>query len=64
MKDDQEMEEVDEVDGQVTAVGTNQFTLMNERSGNRSRSQWTARTVFEGFLIAAGARPVRRISLV
>src|SRR5260370_7430514 len=29
----QEMENVDEVDGQVTAVGSNQFTLMNEHSG-------------------------------
>src|SRR6266478_5879450 len=31
--DKQEMERLDEIDGQVTAVGSNQFTLMNERSG-------------------------------
>src|SRR5215472_1001965 len=28
-----EMEEIDEVDGQVMSVGSNQFTLMKERSG-------------------------------
>ncbi len=32
-EDEQEMENVDEIDGQVTVVGSNQFTLMNEKSG-------------------------------
>jgi len=48
-EDDQEMEEVDEVDGQVTAVGTNQFTLMNERSGQSFTVTVDSTTVFEDF---------------
>jgi hypothetical protein len=48
-EDDQEMEEVDEVDGQVTALGTNQFTLMNERSGQSFMIDVDSSTVFEEF---------------
>ena len=48
-EDDQEMEEVDEVDGQVTAVGTNQFTLMNRRSGQSFMINVDSSTVFEDF---------------
>jgi hypothetical protein len=46
---DQEMEEVDEVDGQVTAVGSNQFTLMNERSGQSFIISVDMNTQFEDF---------------
>jgi len=45
----QEMEEVDEVDGQVTAVGSNQFTLMNERSGQSFTISTDMNTLFEDF---------------
>jgi len=48
-EDEQEMEEVDEVDGQVTAVGNNQFTLMNERSGQSFTIMVGSNTVFEDF---------------
>ncbi|HET6929086.1 MAG TPA: DUF5666 domain-containing protein, partial [Candidatus Acidoferrum sp.] len=48
-EDDQEMEEVDELDGQVTALGTNQFTLMNERSGQSFMVNVDSSTVFEDF---------------
>jgi Domain of unknown function (DUF5666) len=48
-EDDQEMEEVDEIDGQVTAVGMNQFTLMNERSGQSFPITVDSTTVFEDF---------------
>src|SRR5258708_11890723 len=48
-EDGQEMEEVDEVDGEVTAVGTNQFTLMNERSGQSFTITVDSTTVFEDF---------------
>src|SRR5258708_2672985 len=48
-EDDREMEELDEVDGQVTAVGTNQFTLMNERSGQAFTITVDSATVFEDF---------------
>ncbi len=47
--EDQEMEEVDEVDGQVTAVGSNQFTLMNERSGQSFTIKVDMNTQFEDF---------------
>ena len=51
MQDDdgQEMEEVDEIDGQVTSVGMNQFTLMNERSGQSFMITVDSATVFEDF---------------
>src|SRR5467141_3236477 len=45
----QEMEQVDEVDGQVTVVGNNQFTLMNERSGQSFTISVDSNTVFEDF---------------
>src|SRR4029077_8482330 len=44
-----EMEQVDELDGQVTAVASNQFTLMNERSGQSFTVSVDASTVFEDF---------------
>jgi Domain of unknown function (DUF5666) len=44
-----EMEEVDEVNGQVTAVGSSQFTLMNERSGQSFTISVDSNTVFEDF---------------
>jgi hypothetical protein len=45
----QEMEQLDEVDGQVTAVGSNQFTLMNRRSGQSFTVNVDSKTVFEDF---------------
>jgi hypothetical protein len=48
-EDDQEMEEVDEIDGQVTSVGMDQFTLMNERSGQSFTITLDSSTVFEDF---------------
>jgi hypothetical protein len=48
-EDDQEMEEVDEIDGQVTAVGSTQFTLMNERSGQSFTITVDSNTTFEDF---------------
>jgi len=48
-EDDQEMEEMDEVDGQVTTLGMNQFTLMNERSGQSFMINVDSSTVFEDF---------------
>ena len=44
-----EMEAIDEVDGQVTATGMNQFTLMNERSGQSFTISVDSNTVFEDF---------------
>jgi len=46
---DKEMEDVDEVDGQVTSVGNNQFTLMNEQSGQSLNINVNGNTVFEDF---------------
>src|SRR6266851_3840925 len=49
-EDDQgDMEEADDVDGQVTAVGTNMFTLMNERSGQSFTINVDSNTEFEDF---------------
>jgi len=45
----EEMERLDEVDGQVTAVGANQFTLMNRRSGQSFTINVDSNTVFEDF---------------
>ena len=45
----QEMEKLDEVEGQVTAVGTNQFTVMNRRSGQSFTVNVDSSTVFEDF---------------
>jgi len=44
--EDKEMEDLDEVEGQVTAVGTNQFTLMNRRSGKSFTINVDSNTVF------------------
>jgi hypothetical protein len=49
-EDGQEMENVDEVDGQVTAPPMNhQFTLMNERSGQSFTIMVDTNTMFEDF---------------
>lgn len=45
----QEMENVDEVDGQVTGIGNNQFTLMNEHSGQSFTIMVDSSTVYEDF---------------
>jgi uncharacterized protein DUF5666 len=45
----EEMENADEVDGLVTALGTNQFTLMNERSGQSFTINVDTNTKFEDF---------------
>src|SRR5262249_16703445 len=47
--DQEEMERLDEIDGQVAAVGTNQFTLMNEHSGQSFAINVDTNTVFEDF---------------
>ena len=47
--EDQEMEQLDEVDGQVTMVGTNQFTLMDRRSEQSFTISVDSTTVFEDF---------------
>ena len=47
--EDHEMEEIDEVHGQVTTVGTNQFTLMNRRSGKSFTVNVDSNTMFEDF---------------
>jgi Domain of unknown function (DUF5666) len=44
-----EMENLDEVDGQVTALGTNQFTLMNARSGQSFTINVDTNTSFQDF---------------
>ena len=46
---DKEMEDVDEIDGQVTSVGNNQFTLMNEQSGQSFNISVNSSTVFVDF---------------
>jgi len=45
----QEMENVDEVDGQVTGVGSNEFTLMNGRSGQSFTIMVDSNSTFEDF---------------
>jgi Domain of unknown function (DUF5666) len=47
--DEQEMEQLDELDGQVTALGTNQFTLVNRRNGQSFTVNVNSNTVFEDF---------------
>jgi len=47
--DQDEMERVDELDGQVTAVGTNQFTLTDQRSGQSFTINVDSNTKFEDF---------------
>jgi hypothetical protein len=44
-----EMEQVDDIDGQVTTLGSNQFTLMNEKSGQSFTISVDKNTVFEDF---------------
>jgi hypothetical protein len=44
-----EMDKVDEVDGQVTAVQPGQFTLMNEQSGQSFTISVDSNTVFQDF---------------
>jgi Domain of unknown function (DUF5666) len=44
-----EMENLDEVDGQVTMLGTNQFTLMNARSGQSFTISVDGNTTFQDF---------------
>lgn len=48
-EDTDEMERLDDIDGQVSAVGTNQFTLTNERSGQTFTITVDGNTVFEDF---------------
>jgi Domain of unknown function (DUF5666) len=45
----EEMENLDEVDGQVTMVGSNQFTLMNARSGQSFTISVDGNTTFQEF---------------
>jgi len=47
--DQEEIERLDEIDGQVAAVGTNQFTLMNEHNGQSFTINVDSNTVFEDF---------------
>ncbi len=44
-----EMEAIDEIDGQVTTVGSSQFTLLNERSGQTFTILVDGSTMFEDF---------------
>jgi len=44
-----EMEEVDDVAGQVAAIGTNQFTLTNQRSGRSFTIMVDSNTEFDDF---------------
>jgi Domain of unknown function (DUF5666) len=47
--EEKEMEQLDDVDGQVTGLGTNQFTLMNRRSGQSFTINVDSNTMFEDF---------------
>ncbi|HEY6946481.1 MAG TPA: DUF5666 domain-containing protein, partial [Candidatus Acidoferrum sp.] len=47
--EEQEMENLDELDGQITALGTNQFTLVNRRDGQSFTANVDSNTVFEDF---------------
>jgi len=47
--DKMEMEQIDEVDGEVSGVATGQFMLMNERSGQSFNISVDPNTVFEDF---------------
>lgn len=48
-EDENEMENVDEIDGQVTGVGSNQFTLMSEKNGQSFTITVDSNTAFEDF---------------
>ena len=47
--ENQEMEQLDELDGQVTALGSNQFTLVERSSGQSFTVNVDSNTVFEDF---------------
>jgi Domain of unknown function (DUF5666) len=47
--EEKDMEQLDDVDGQVTGLGTNQFTLMNRRSGQSFTINVDSNTMFEDF---------------
>jgi len=47
--EDQEMEQLDELDGQITSLGTNQFTLVDRRNGQSFTVNVDSNTVFEDF---------------
>jgi Domain of unknown function (DUF5666) len=47
--EEKEMEDLDEVEGQVTALGTNQFALTNRRSGQSFTINVDSNTMFEDF---------------
>jgi len=47
--EEQEMEDLDELEGQVTAVGMNQFTLTTRRTGQTFMVNVDSNTVFEDF---------------
>ena len=47
--EDQEMEQLDELDGQITALGTNQFTIVDRRNGQSFTVNVDSNTVFEDF---------------
>jgi hypothetical protein len=48
-EDEDQMEQLDDIDGQVSAVGTNQFTLTNEQTGQSFTISADSNTVFEDF---------------
>ena len=47
--DSDEMERLDDIDGQVSSLGSNQFMLTNERSGQTFTISVDSNTVFEDF---------------
>ena len=47
--EDQEMEDLDELDGQITAMGTNQFTLVDRRNAQSFTVTVDSNTMFEDF---------------
>ncbi|HKW61499.1 MAG TPA: DUF5666 domain-containing protein [Candidatus Acidoferrum sp.] len=47
--EDQEMEDLDELDGQITALGTKQFTLVDRRNGQSFTVTTDSNTMFEDF---------------
>jgi len=47
--EDQEMEDLDELDGQITALGTNQFTLVDRRNSQSFTVTVDSNTMFEDF---------------
>ena len=52
-----EMENLDEIDGQVSAVSGSQFTLMNERSGQSFTVMVDSNTLFEDFAHSTTCSP-------